>query len=212
MANRVNENFFHNCESDKQPIHEHEKAITEMDYEQEQIIRILDFFLFHPPVIKDEKEKRHFGQKTLREYGWVGTSQLSRLEGKLLKAAGMGAFCFIKADTIENTLKEMDLLDRACVEHPRAVLRQNISVSIYEDGSTNIVQKETRMVCLFRHIRNSLAHNQTYLFDNGNILLEDTDDNGKISARILLPKEALIEWISIVSSGIDGNSELHQER
>lgn len=205
MAKRVNENYIHNCGLDKQTIREHEKAITEMGFSQEQVIRILDFFLFHPPVVKDEKEKRQFGQRSLKEYGWVGNSQLSRLEGKLLKAAGIGTFCFIKADTIENTLKEMDLLDRACVDHPRAVLRQNISVSIYEDGSANIVQKETRMVCLFRHIRNSLAHNQTYLFDNGNIILEDADDNGKISARILLPKEALLEWNSIVSSGIAGN-------
>ena len=64
----------------------------------------------------------------------------------------------------------MDLADEICIQHPRAVMKQNCSVSIQEDGTTIINQNETRMECLFRHIRNSFAHNHTYLFDNDNIL------------------------------------------
>lgn len=49
--------------------------------------------------------------------------------------------------------------------------------------------------------KNKDLNNHTYLFDNGNILIEDCDDNGKISARLLMPKDALIEWMRIVISG-----------
>ena len=55
------------------------------------------------------------------------------------------------------------------------------------------------MECLFRHIRKTLAHNRTYQFENGNILLEDVDDNEKVSARILLSKRTLLDWIDIIA-------------
>ena len=75
---------------------------------------------------------------------------------------------------------------------------------VLPDGSTEIKQHETRMECLFRHFRNAIAHNHTYLFDNENIMFEDCDESGKISARILMPKNALLTWIEIVRSG-NGN-------
>lgn len=128
----------------------------------------------------------------------MGSANISKLEGKLLKSSGISTFCFIKSDSISETLEEMNLGDKICIDHPRAVLKQSIKVTIYEDCKVEVKQQETRMECLFRHIRNSLAHNHTYLFDNGNILLEDCDDNGKISARILMPKDALIEWMKII--------------
>ena len=93
----------------------------------------------------------------------------------------------------------MDLDDTICSKHPRAVIKQNVSVKVLEDGSTEISARETRMECLFRHIRNSFAHNRMYYFEEGNILLEDRDDNGQISSRILISKQALIDWIGIIS-------------
>ena len=115
-----------------------------------------------------------------------------------MKAADMGIFCFVKSDSIDSTLDNMNLGERICINHPRAVLKQNYSVSIQEDGNVLLSQKETRMECLFRHIRNSFAHNHTYCFENDSVLLEDCEENGKISARILMPKQALIDWIYII--------------
>lgn len=117
----------------------------------------------------------------------------------------MSAFCLIKSDDIVNTLDSMNLTEKICVEHPRAVLKQNFKVTVLEDGTAVIAQQESRLECLFRHIRNSLAHNHTYLFENNNILLEDCEENGKVSARILIPRDSLLEWIKIIRR--DNNDE-----
>lgn len=193
----VNENYIHVCELTKINIKNKAIALSKMNFTQPQMLEIIDFFLFNAPVLKTNTKTNEFGLKSLKDYGWVGPS-LGKLEGKLLNAANLSIFCFIKSDTIQETLKAMDLEDKICVEHPRAVLKQNVKVTLLEDGSTRISQQETRMECLFRHLRNSLAHNLTYQFDNGNILLEDQDDNNRITARILIPKDALLEWIKII--------------
>ena len=56
---------------------------------------------------------------------------------------------------------------------------------------------ESRIKALFRHMRNSFAHGNTYFFDNNMVLLEDKD-GGKITATILLPVHSLVDWIFIV--------------
>ncbi len=201
---QINENYIHNCGTKKVDIVNYEKAIIDMGYDDEQIKEILDFYLFHAPVIKsDSNENVRFGLKSLGDYGWKGTPYLNKLEGRLLKAANLGMFCIIRADSIKQTLESMELGTRICCEHPRAVLKQLFTVDVMEDGTVNFANKETRMICLFRHIRNSIAHNCTYLFDNGNIMLEDADDKKSITARVLIPKQALLEWIHIVKHGIE---------
>lgn len=203
----INENFLHNCGGSKVRIKENIKSITDMNFENKQVLDILEFYLFHAPVLKSGKDDDEFGLKSLKKYGWSGNSAINKLEGRLLKASSIAVFCFIKSDSITQTLESMDLLDEICVQHPRAVLKQNCSSSIQEDGTTVISQHETRMECLFRHIRNSFAHNHTYLFENDNILLEDSDESGKISARILMPKKALIEWMDIIKKTNEKHAE-----
>lgn len=197
-AKHINENFIHNCGLGKVKIKDNIKSITDMNFDNKQVIDILDFYLFHAPVLKSGKDADEFGLKSLKSYGWLGNSAINKLEGQLLKASSIAVFCFIKSDSITYTLESMDLADEICIHHPRAVLKQNCNASIQEDGTAIISQNETRMECLFRHIRNAFAHNHTYLFDNDNILLEDCDESGKISARILMPKNTLIEWMNII--------------
>ncbi len=201
---QINENFFHNCGEAKVALNNCKKAISEMGYSAQQVIDILDFYLFHAPVLRSDKTDDGFGLRRLSDFGWKGQPDMSRLEGRLLKSSNIGTFCFIKSDAISQTLKAMDLEGIICSTHPRAVIKQNIVVKVLEDGSTQITPKETRMECLFRHIRNSFAHNHTYCFESGNIMLEDCDDNKKVSARILLPRFALIEWMDIISNKESG--------
>ena len=195
----INENYIHVCDSSQEELLPKARPISQMGYTKEQVIKIVEFYLFNAPVLKSKKDNS-FGLKTLNDYGWSGTSAMSKLEGKLLTAAGMSIFSFIKSNSIDETLDSMNLGTKICTEHPRAVLKQNVKVVVFEDGSTEIRQQETRMECLFRHLRNAIAHNHTYLFDNGNVLIEDCDDNEKISARLLIPKDALTEWIRIVKN------------
>lgn len=198
----VNENYIHNCGGKKVEIKKYIKPLTEMEIDKDKLLELIVFYLFNAPVLSASKPKNDFGLKSLKDYGWVGNSDMVKLEGRLLRAAGLGMFCFIKSDSINQTLESMDLQDKICIEHPRAVLKHNCSPQLREDGSFSITQHETRMECLFRHIRNSLAHNHTYFFDNGYVLLEDCDDSEKVTARILIPKDALIEWVSIIKQKV----------
>ena len=210
-AKHINENLIHKCSLKKVELCKCIKSIVDMNYTEKQILEILDFFLFKAPVLKNGKADDMFGSKTLKFYGWVGNSDMIRLEGLLLQAAGMSAFCLIKSDDIVNTLDSMNLTEKICVEHPRAVLKQNFKVTVLEDGTAVIAQQESRLECLFRHIRNSLAHNHTYLFENNNILLEDCEENGKVSARILIPRDSLLEWIKIIRrDNNDEATEMHK--
>ena len=197
-----NENFIHECGLPKEEIKNYVKKITDMGFDTRQIMDILDFYLFYAPILKSDANPDLFGCKSLREYGWCGNSDMSKLEGRILKASGIGVFCFVKAESISQTLQAMDFGNRMCVEHPRAVLKHNYGITVNEDGTVVVKQRETRMECLFRHIRNSIAHNHTYLFPNDNLLIEDADDNRQLSARILMPRHALVDWMDIVKDGV----------
>lgn len=166
----------------------------------EEIGLIIDFYLLHAPILKTSTEKGDgFGYRSLAEYGWKGTGDNTSLERKLLCSSGIEHFVFLKAKSMKNTLVDMKLADSICSEHPRAVLLMKFSADFSENGEIKVNPSETRMVCLFRHIRNSIAHNRTYVFDNGNmILLEDCEDKETLTARILLPTRSLLEWVRII--------------
>lgn len=200
---QVNENYIHNSDlCQKIDLTNCIRSITEMNFKNEELMQIINFYLYESPfMIKENDDNKKFGLKTFVDYGWKGNSALNKLESRLLNSSNIGTFCIIKADTISETLQNMNLDDKICIEHPRAVLKQQCSVKINENGTTTITPKESRMICLFRHIRNSIAHNRTYLFKNDNIMIEDIDDKKNVSARILMPKVALFEWINIVTKG-----------
>ena len=206
-----NENL-HECNEERKRFDNCVKSILDMKFDDEDAIdKILEFYLFHALTgnsddedsnKKPSKNDKKFGFKALKDYGWEGRPKLLELENLLLKEAEIKPFCFclMKADGLQNMLKAMNLDAKICFKHPRAVMMQNYSVIIQEDCKLKINEKETRLQCLFRHIRNSFAHNRTYLLDEDLILLEDANGK-KITARILMPKEALLSWIDIIKKG-----------
>lgn len=200
MANKeINENYKHVCDSTLINPSEHIRSISLAGYSDEEFKSIMDFYILHAPILKSDKTDA-FGLKNLKDYGWRGNSDMNKLERELLKVSTIQMFCFIKSSSIQGTLDQMMLgKGNWCVEHPRAILKQDFDVKIFESGKVEITNSETRMECLFRHMRNSIAHNHIYVFDNGNILFEDIDSQSKaITARILLTKETVLNWISVV--------------
>lgn len=195
----MNKNYIHACNSTLINSKNYICSIAEAGYTSDEFKSIIEFYVLHAPILKSDKSDP-FGLKNLKEYGWCGNTSMNKLERELLKSSGIQSFCFIKSSTINNTLEQMQLgANEWCVDHPRAVLKQDFAVTITEDGKAEITNSETRMECLFRHIRNAFAHNHIYVFENGNLLLEDIDGQSKIiTARILLPQIALINWINIV--------------
>ena len=60
---------------------------------------------------------------------------------------------------------------------------------------------ENELVCLLRHIRNSVAHGRVFAKSVGGvmyILLDDTRPDGKFSARIIVTKNYLKTWKKII--------------
>ncbi len=210
MANKkMKEKYSHNCDEQKKKFDNCTKSILDMKFKDEDAIdKILEFYLFHAPTSdsdetsnkKPSKNAEKFGFKALKDYGWEGRHKLLELEKLLLKESEIEAFYLMKADGLQNMLKAMNLDSKICFKHPRAVMMQNYSVIIQEDCSLKIIEKETRLQCLFGHIRNSFAHNRTYLLGEEMILLEDAQGK-KITARILMPKEALLVWMDIIKKG-----------
>lgn len=174
------------------------KSITEMDYSDMELHKIIEFYLLQAPVMT-EKKADCFGHKRLKDYGWNGNGDMTNLEKSLLNMAGMDSFNFIKAPEIKKTLEKVNLNDEICFEYPRAVLQQKYKIKIEEGGSVSIPNGETKMECLFRHVRNSLAHNRTY-YKNRHLLLEDFDEkSNKVTARILIHRDTLLSWIKVIT-------------
>lgn len=200
MAKRTsNENYIHSCDCSCVNAPRYICSIADAGYSDDEFKSIIEFYVLKAPIMKSDKSDS-YGLKNLKEYGWFGNAGMNELERKLLKSSNIPSFCFIRSTTIKDTLENMLLGDANwCVEHPRAVLKQDFTTKVFENGKVEVDTSETRMECLFRHIRNALAHNHTYVFENGNIVLEDVDNqNHTISARILLKKETLLQWIEII--------------
>lgn len=51
---------------------------------------------------------------------------------------------------------------------------------------------------LLTHVRNAFAHGNTYFFKDGTMLLEDKDQRGNITARIIIKVETLFAWIKLI--------------
>ena len=193
-------NNVHECYEEKVALKQQDIALKDISLPTDEINMVWDFYVSHAPIKKDKTEKGNgFGYRSLAEFGWRGTGGLTELERRLIKAAGLGHFVMIKADEITETLESMNLNGEICWKHPRAVLKRNFKVKVHESGEISVDATESRMLCLFRHIRNALAHNRMYFSEDGTmVLLEDAEDGGRLTARILIPIHSLVEWIEIV--------------
>lgn len=126
---------------------------------------------------------------------------------------------FVSSDTIKkakrSVVEKQNL--RICIECPRGVLKWRYKSTITEDEDIKFISSqnsnspqdddetndshETMLSCLFRHIRNSFAHNNTYFFENGKLLLMDFDSKNKVSAMLLIRQQTLLDWMTLITSG-----------
>ena len=199
-----NENYRHSCDEIQISFADRAKTISAM-YSAEETSRLMGFYLCIGP--NESKNAPTTTIRSLADYGWRGTAQLAQLERKLLASSGIGSFCMLNSAKIDMTLEAMNLTDKICPNHPRAVIQRTITNLQYrEDGSLQIkYQDANRMQCLLRHIRNSFAHGLTYQLTEGSLLLEDrnTKHDQNITARILVKKQTLIDWMDIIEKGLD---------
>lgn len=207
MANKktVKEIPRHNCNEIKMA--KMKKSLHDSDFSRKAVDIIWDFYVTHTIAGGSGMSR------TQKDYGW--NSSTTELEEELKRISDIDDFHLVRAKSINQSLRAMDLADdEICAVHPRSVMRQNYTVSVSETEELRLKNDESRIEAIFRHIRNALAHGNTYFFDNGYILLEDKNNNERkhskenddpekakenelrqITAEILIKEETLLEWI-----------------
>ncbi len=186
--------FSHTCSGTKVEISNFKKSIKDSSFSEDEIIIVWDFYVTHN-VAGGTGIVR-----SLQDYNWdiknKRDSTLLEIEKGLMQIANIDRLCCIRSKKIDNTLIACDLSsNNICIEHPRAVLRQKHTLTVDENERINFAGGgQNRIDCIFEHIRNSLAHSNTYFFENGNVLLEDKDGS-TITARIIISKQTLLDWI-----------------
>ena len=192
--------FEHHCEEAKILKGANKNSLNSSPFSYAQIDMIWDFYVTHTISGGSGLER------TIEDYGWKKTENKTNgypaLENGLVESAELqDNICFIRSKTCKDTLKAMDLSnDLFCAHHPRAVMLQKYSTTVDENEIISFAggsSAENRIVCLFRHIRNSFAHGNTYFFDNGFVLLEDKDGS-TVTAEILIKQKTLLDWIRVI--------------
>lgn len=200
---KYNENYSHICSSTLVNRDQLKSSFVDAGYTPTELARIIDFYLTHAPINRGEDASSP--SRWLGEYGWKGASDLRSLESQLLKSSGIQSFIMLKSARADMTINAMQLGDEICAEHPRAIMTLSCKTVVNEDGTVTVTPHETRMVCLFRHIRNALAHGLCYVLPNGNLLLDDKNEYGKTASMVIHAK-TLANWVQIV----DKNSLYYQ--
>lgn len=190
--------FSHHCSETKVSKTAYKKSLTDSPFSYAQIDMLWDFYVTH--TISGGSGLG----RSVSDYGWKKDDNKKdgypALEKELIAKAGLSNnICFIRSTTCKDTLSAMDLSnDEICIEHPRAVLLQKYSTTVDENEKISFSGGgENHVNCLFRHIRNSFAHGNTYFFENGTVLLEDKE-NSKITDEILIIQKTLLDWIKII--------------
>ena len=194
MAGRTG--FVHICAEHKTDIADYKCSLRDSSLTSEECDLIWDFYV-----------AKSFAAETgtsiaLDLYGWKNTNSKTdgypALERVLAANAGISSMCIVRAKTIKDTLASLDLSnDRICITHARVAMLQRYTYELDENENISIKSKESRINALFRHMRNALAHGNTYFFDNEMCLFEDKDGSKK-TASILIPMRSLIDWIFII--------------
>lgn len=174
------------CDSSRSDISTSKKSLKESSYTDKEKLLIWDFYV---------------SQYDPKRFSGIDTDKISAFIKKLMNAGDVAFFRAIRTKRIDKALTSASLNGSfLCLEHPRIVLARAFSITSDENETLSFsggANAENELSCFLRHIRNSLAHNNTYFFDNGNILLEDKNGN-VIDARILIHQKALIDWVPLL--------------
>ena len=82
----------------------------------------------------------------------------------------------------------------------------------YESNINNLQYSVKRSVInIMAHIRNALAHGNTYFFENDFLMLEDLSFDNKITARMIFHKSTLVSWIRLFDVNMFYYPELHNK-
>lgn len=180
----------------KVEIQNYHKSIYECHLPKEQETIIWDFYVTH--AIASSASQR----RTASDYGH---SQLPWEEMKKTAGLDNSNVKIMLANSINKTLVSTGLEiteGKGSEKHniaieidvPKIVCSTPFSIADEDPPKAKVGEAES----VLTHIRNAFAHGLTYFFDNGNLLLEDKDQRGMITARIILNTQTLLDWITLI--------------
>lgn len=176
----------------------YKKSINESGFTDEQVAMIWDFYVTKA-IADSAAQRRRASDYGLKEIPWK----------EMLSVAGVidSNIKVLPANSINKTLLQFDLEivegkgnekhNKAIdISIPKIVCLTPYSIADEEKPKPRVGDAES----VLTHIRNSFAHGNTYFFDNEMLMLEDKDQRGTPTARILLKKQTLLDWIGIVDA------------
>ena len=181
-------------------VQDFKKSIRDSRYTVEQVSIVWDFYVTHS-IAESAGQKR-----TSSDYGY---KQLPF--NYMLKIAkwDKNNCVILPCDNINKTLCKLGLMitekikdennkniivNKAIdISNPRAVCIAPYDINDDEAPKP----KKGKAENILTHIRNALAHGNTYFLDNDMVLLEDKNGN-KITAEILVHMRTLLDWIKLI--------------
>lgn len=120
---------------------------------------------------------------------------------EMLKGNELFVFCSQNAKTEDELAKVAFGGSQVCIRCKRFLCKRMTSRNAKRDET----RKETDLECLLRHMRNSIAHGHVFVYHSGNyisVLLEDQNDKGNTTARIVCCQADLKKWRNILEKAI----------
>lgn len=177
-------------------VQDHKKSIYDIGLDKDSEATIWDFYVTRA-MCKSAAQKR-----SISDYGMKSIPY-----DEMLKVAGISPSnaIVLLANTMPNTLQRLGLEttigkgnDKQNAEIETEPFRFAI-ITPYTITDDNPPKESCgRGESLLTHIRNSFAHGNTYFFDDGTVMLEDKDQRGSITARIIIKVETLFAWIHLI--------------
>lgn len=166
--------------------------IAPEEFNNADLFRIIVFFVFHSPC-----RTLSYMNRTLAEYGWHEPwKKPYQLRKQLIQVSTNCELLFSAEtyDTMDEELKKGNLYDG----FPNNLHTERICVY-------NTMKNQ--FLSVFYHIRNSFAHGRLNMVDvDGEcvFILEDVvkgDGRLKLSARMIIKKSTLLNWINLIEGG-----------
>ena len=179
-------------------VQDFKKSINQSSFTPDQIAIIWDFYVTKA-IAESASQRRRANDYGLKELPWK----------EMLLAAGVSTnnVKVLLANSINKTLVDFDLeitegkgtekRNRAIeIDIPKILCLTPYSIADEEKPKARVGDAES----VLTHIRNAFAHGNTYFFDNQMVLLEDKDQRGTVTARMILRNQTLLDWISLIDS------------
>ena len=177
-------------------IQNYHKSIYDCGLPKEQETIIWDFYVTHA-IAGSASQGRKASDYGLSSLPWDEMKRIAAIDASNVK--------ILLANSINKTLANSNLeitegkgerkhFVAIEVDVPKIVCSTPYSIADEDPPKGKVGEAES----VLTHIRNAFAHGMTYFFDNGNVLLEDKDQRGIITARIILKMQTLLDWITLI--------------